>query len=212
MHLYFIFGLPGAGKGVCAQKLKIYKNFIHFSLGDFLRNHVRKGTKLGCEYSDEILSGVTFLDCDLVSDLVIQEIDFAIKLSNNMVIDGFPRTIKQLNIIEGFLEKKRITPKWIFFDTDSKTAILRLLNRKHCAECGIDFILIKTFIANKCDYCKSDLIKRSTDNKKDILRRCEVFYNTTYNVIKNLDSRNLLTRFDSGGCLEEFSNKFIKEF
>ena len=68
MRLYFIFGLPGAGKGVCAQKLKLYKNFVHFSLGDFLRGQVRTQTKIGKEYSKEILGGLILLDCDLVSN------------------------------------------------------------------------------------------------------------------------------------------------
>lgn len=212
MRLYFIFGLPGAGKGVCAQKLKLYKNFVHFSLGDFLRDQERRKTDLGKKHSKEILSGLNLLECDLVSDIVINQINLTNQLQKSMIIDGFPRTLKQLSNIEEFLVNKDIAPKWIFFDTDIQTAMLRLLNRKHCAKCGIDYILTETREENKCDYCEEYLITRSTDNEHDILRRCNLFYKTTYHVVKHLERKNMLTFLSSGGCLETFSNWFVAEF
>lgn len=212
MRLYFIFGLPGAGKGVCAQKLKLYKNFVHFSLGDFLRDQVRTETKIGKEYSKEILGSLILLDCDLVSNIVINQIYSAIKHSNNMVIDGFPRTIKQLNKIEIFLKTQDIYSKWLFFDADKETVLLRLLNREHCSGCGIDYILTKTKIENRCDNCGAKLIIRLTDNRHDILKRCDFFYETTNNVIHYLNDKKELTIIPSGGCLEAFSDKFIDEF
>lgn len=212
MKLYFIFGLPGAGKGICAQKLKLQKSFIHFSLGDFLREQVRNKTEIGLQNTEKIMSGLVLLDCQLVSNLVKDRITYAFKQFNDIVIDGFPRTINQLNMIQDFLDLNNISPKWIYFQINYETAILRLLNRKHCSKCSYDYIFEQLKSENLCNYCGSLLIQRITDNKKDIVKRCDFFYSTTYKVIEILEKKGILITLKSDGDLEYFSQEFLQHF
>jgi adenylate kinase len=127
--IYIILGLPGAGKGVCAQALKKHKNFIHLSCGEYLRRQVRQRTALGISYQDDIDSGTKLLPCEVIWSIVKQEATQAIDNNNNIVIDGFPRTEKQLVFFKEFAVEKLITPKYIYFDVDEELAIKRLLTR-----------------------------------------------------------------------------------
>lgn len=204
-----IFGLPGAGKGVCAQELK-KKNYIHFSLGDYLRSEVSQKTKIGISNMEAISSGLSLIPCDVTFNIVRDIINNAIMHNKNIVIDGFPRTIYQLRLLKNFLIKKNIIPYWIYFDAGQEVAISRLLTREYCAYCKHDFIMVITKEKGKCDFCRQSLIKRATDNKESILKRINFFYETTYKVIEYLQTTSTLMTLNSNKSFDYLKKEFLK--
>ena len=97
-----IFGAPGAGKGT--QSNLLVKNFSlrKISTGDLLRKEILNNSDLGKKIKDLIENG------RLVSDEIILNLIETIFLNHkknfNFVFDGFPRTLKQANILEKKLQ------------------------------------------------------------------------------------------------------------
>ena len=90
-----ILGKPGGGKGTISNKiLKDFPSFSHFSTGDLLRKHVRDKTSIGREAKKHMDRGGLVPD-ELIIDLVLDEADKEAEKGNNLLLDGFPRTMEQ---------------------------------------------------------------------------------------------------------------------
>ncbi|MEA1965449.1 MAG: nucleoside monophosphate kinase, partial [Candidatus Aerophobetes bacterium] len=99
-----LLGLPGAGKGTQAEKLKNRLNLPHISTGNLLRETVKKETSL----SNKIKS---FLDRgELVPySIILRLLREIIKEKEKFILDGFPRNLLQaeeLDVILGEENKK----------------------------------------------------------------------------------------------------------
>lgn len=103
MKYYILFGPPGAGKGTQAKLLVGKYNYLHLSTGDLLRNEIKNGTELGKSAAALIEKG------DLVPDeIVAGMIKNQIKANPDVegfLLDGFPRTIAQAEILDNMLEE-----------------------------------------------------------------------------------------------------------
>ncbi len=96
-----LFGPPGAGKGTQSEKIIDKYNLVHLSTGDLLRSQIQAGTELGLKAKTLMDQGILVPD-----EVVIGMIDS--KLSENrdaagFIFDGFPRTVKQAEALDGLL-------------------------------------------------------------------------------------------------------------
>lgn len=205
--VYIILGLPGAGKGVCAQELQKKYNFLHFSLGDYLREAVQKQSTLGTKFHREIIEGQVLLPCKLVFWIIKQQINTSAK---NIIIDGYPRTIAQLKYLDNYIKNKNIVLNYVWLNVDPQLGVTRLLTRKHCVTCKYDFIMVKTLTDGRCDFCNSTLYVRETDNADDLRRRIDMFYKTTQKVIEHLQNTKSLITIDANKCLNVLKEEFLQ--
>ena len=89
-----LLGPPGSGKGTVSEKLVKDFSLKHVSPGVLLREEVAKETTIGKDIKQIIESG------DLVPDqLVVEIVKLEINNKNNYILDGFPRTIGQAELI-----------------------------------------------------------------------------------------------------------------
>ena len=209
-RVYIIFGIPGAGKGVCAQTLKEKKTFHHLSMGEHLRKLVRKGMILDSSDEEAIKSGLRLIACETVCCIVEEVVNLATNQKRNLVIDGFPRTDYQLKFIKKILADKNIVPYWVHFEVEPELAITRLLTRETCACCGHDFIMVSVRKIGVCDLCQGPLLKRETDNRKTILDRINLFSKTTNNIIEQIRTNDELTTLDANCDIEFLVEKFLQ--
>ena len=98
-----LFGPPGAGKGTQSQFLREKYNLTYISTGEILREEIAAESELGLQVKEIISQG------NLVSDEIVAKI-IEKKLSENMdsagfLFDGYPRTVKQAEILEEMMEK-----------------------------------------------------------------------------------------------------------
>ncbi len=99
-----IFGPPGAGKGTQSEKILDKYGLTHLSTGDVFRSNIKGETELGVLAKSYIDRG------DLVPDEVTIAMveDFLTNHSEarGFVFDGFPRTIKQGEVLDDMLNNK----------------------------------------------------------------------------------------------------------
>ena len=99
-----LLGPPGAGKGTQAAILSEKLNVPHISTGDLFRANIGEGTPLGVEAKSYIDAGKlvpTDVTARMVEDRLNQD-----DAKNGFLLDGFPRTTEQADILEELLTKK----------------------------------------------------------------------------------------------------------
>ena len=93
-----MLGAPGAGKGTQAKMIAKEYGVPHVSTGDIFRANIKNGTELGMEakkYMDQGLLVPDELTVRILLDRVAQE-----DCKRGYVLDGFPRTIPQAEVLE----------------------------------------------------------------------------------------------------------------
>src|SRR3989339_438621 len=99
-----IFGPPGAGKGTQAKLIAEKLEILHLSTGEVLRREIGSGSDLGMKVQSIINSG------QLVSDEIVIEIvkNALAKAKDGFILDGFPRTLKQAEVLESIFKELKI--------------------------------------------------------------------------------------------------------
>ena len=123
-----LFGKPGSGKGTQAEFVRKNYNLVHISTGDVFRTNIAKNTDLG------ILAKSYMNNGDLVpDDVTIKMLEGEVSKnmdSNGFIFDGFPRTIKQAEILDKFLSDQNLQISMtIALNVQDKILIKRLLER-----------------------------------------------------------------------------------
>ena len=137
MWLVFL-GPPGAGKGTQSARLIEYLHATHVSTGDILRKAVRSGTDEGRQVDEYISAG------KLVPDPLIIQI-FSRHLAtldsnNNILFDGFPRTLAQAEALEQLLEDRGTPLEGVFYLQVAQEELLRRLAGRGREDDQVDVI------------------------------------------------------------------------
>lgn len=99
-----LLGPPGAGKGTQAAILSEKLGIPHISTGDLFRANIGEGTPLGVEAKSYIDAGKlvpTDVTARMVEDRLNQD-----DAKDGFLLDGFPRTVEQADILEELLAKQ----------------------------------------------------------------------------------------------------------
>ena len=123
-----VFGPPGAGKGTQAKLLSSYLSISHLSTGEILRSKLNQKDELSLRLQNIMSSG------NLVSDDILNQIVSEKLLSKEckpgFILDGYPRTINQMNYLNNYNQKNSIVINLIInIDVDNITIQNRILNR-----------------------------------------------------------------------------------
>src|SRR5205085_3918163 len=133
---YIIMGVQGGGKGTQARLLQQELGLVHISVGDIFRWNVQSRTKLGARIKRLLAVG------QLVPDDVVEEVVRA-RLEQHdwnygFILDGFPRNARQAAF---FLESYDVDAV-LLIEVPDTTVQERILNRRLCPKCGLDYNLI----------------------------------------------------------------------
>lgn len=192
-NLVFL-GAPGAGKGTAASGLLESEPLVHISTGDILRAEIKNGTELG-KSADLLMGKGKLVPDEIVAGMVKARLKKA-DCDNGFILDGFPRTIKQAELLEDLLREigKKIDAV-VYFEVSDDILLQRLTARVSCRKCGKIYnkIFLPPKKENTCDDCNVDLFQRPDDSLETAKKRLEIFYTNTQPLIDYYKEKNLLT-------------------
>lgn len=188
-----LLGAPGSGKGTQSAFLAREFDIAHISTGDILRAAVAAETDLGKKAQEYMNKGELVPDeiiIEIVKERLRQE-----DAEGGFLLDGFPRTVKQAQALDRFLEEsgKKIDAV-IDIEVEDNEIITRLSGRRVCVDCKEVYHLIFEPSKNEeyCDLCGGKLIQREDDRIDTIKRRTEVYKKQTEPLIEYYRQKRFL--------------------
>lgn len=168
-------GLPGAGKGTQAEKIKEKYNIPHISTGDMFRLAIKEGTDLGKKAKAFMDQGN--LVPDEVTIGIVQERLSKADCSNGFLLDGFPRTVAQADALEKLLKEMNTSIDYtIHVNVPENILVERLTGRRICPTCGSTYHIMYNPPEKEgiCDKDGTPLIQREDDSITTVKNRLEV--------------------------------------
>jgi adenylate kinase len=205
-----LLGPPGAGKGTQARILESKLHVPQIASGDLLRTAVRNQTTLG-------LQAKTFMDTGaLVPDgLVLGMIEERLNQTDaqgGFILDGFPRTVAQAEVLGSILARRYETlDKVVAITVPDEEIVKRISGRRTCRSCGAMYHVVyePPRNVNVCDKCKGELYQREDDAEATVRARLQVYASSTRPLLEYYGRSQLLAEIDGIGRPEEIEHRIM---
>ena len=192
-----LMGAPGAGKGTQARLLQERLHLPQISTGDILRARAQQNDELAKEIQEVQAAGKLASD-DLVGR-VVRERTSQPDCQHGYVLDGFPRTIAQAEMLEDLAATQDERVRAIFIDVPFGILEKRIAGRLSCPICGeIYNIYFKPpKLKNSCDrHPDARLIQRVDDTPEKVQVRLETYNRETEPLLDYYQRTGRLHRVD----------------
>ena len=205
-----MLGAPGAGKGTQAKMIADKYSVPHISTGDIFRANIKNGTELGKEakkYMDQGLLVPDELTVKLLLDRVAND-----DCKNGYVLDGFPRTIPQAEVLDNALNELGDKIDYaINVDVPDENIINRMSGRRACVACGATYhiVHIPPKAEGICDRCGEGLILRDDDKPETVKNRLDVYHEQTQPLIDFYEKKGVLKTVDGTIPMEDVFNSIV---
>ena len=192
-----MLGAPGAGKGTQAKMIADKYSVPHISTGDIFRANIKNGTELGQEakkYMDQGLLVPDELTVKILLDRVANE-----DCKNGYVLDGFPRTIPQAEVLDKALTELSDKIDYaINVDVPDENIIKRMSGRRACLACGATYHIehVPPVQEGICDRCGKELVLRDDDQPETVKNRLNVYHEQTQPLIDFYTNKGVLKTVD----------------
>lgn len=199
-----MLGAPGAGKGTQAKKIAGKYNIPHISTGDIFRANIKNGTELGKKaktYMDQGLLVPDELTVKILLDRVAKE-----DCADGYVLDGFPRTIPQAQVLEDALARQGEKIDYaVNVDVPDENIVRRMSGRRACLKCGATYHVehIPPKAEGICDTCGSELVLRDDDRPETVQNRLKVYHDQTQPLIDFYTARGVLKTVDGTADMQD---------
>ncbi len=205
-----MLGAPGAGKGTQAEMISEKYNLPHISTGDIFRANIKNGTELGKEakqYMDKGLLVPDELTVKILLDRVSKD-----DCKNGYVLDGFPRTIPQAEVLDKELEKLGESIDFaIDVDVPDENIVRRMGGRRACVTCGATYHVehVPPKKEGICDVCGGELILRDDDKPETVQNRLNVYHTQTQPLIDFYTAKGVLKEVDGTVDMKEVFESIV---
>jgi len=190
-----LLGPQGSGKGTQAKLLVDKFSLYYFEMGKFLRE-LAKTNPLVYEYQNK--KGQLVPD-DVFFFAMKKLLEGKVKENNDLLLDGFPRNIRQYETLKNWFEQlgTKIN-KVIFINIPEEITIERLSGRRTCVKCGKIWNLNTTPTPptpEKCE-CGGELVQRDDDKPEQIKLRLNEYHKNTEPLLDLFKKENILVEVD----------------
>ena len=176
-----IVGPPGSGKGTQAARISSVYGIPDVSTGDIFRANIKNGTPLGVQVK-EIVDAGDYVPDSLTNALIAERLEEA-DARNGFLLDGYPRTLEQVNYLDGLLANKGQSLDGVIqLVADRDEVVARLTKRAQ--EQG-----------------------RLDDSEEAIRHRQEVYLRETSPLVDVYRDRGLLIEVDGLGEIDEVASR-----
>lgn len=194
--IIIMLGAPGTGKGTVAGKLQDKLGFTQVSTGDIFRKNIKEGTELG-KLADSYISKGNLVPDDVTIKIIEDRLNEP-DVENGIILDGFPRTVKQAEELDKILEKENKKVDMVINLTTPKEEIIeRIVNRRVCSnqECKTvyNIVLNPPKVEGICDKCGSKLLQRKDDNVETVESRIDTYLKNTSPLVEYYTKQNKIS-------------------
>ena len=197
MNLYLL-GLPGAGKGTQASRIQEALNIPHISTGDMFRAAMKNETPLGKKAKSFMDAGDLVPD-EVTNGIVAERLDQD-DTTDGFLLDGFPRTIPQAEVLEQILsDQDRQLDAAIYIKVDKSILMERLTGRFICSNCGETYHKLYNPPQEDgvCDVCGgTEFHQRDDDKPETVKKRIEVNEEQTNALVDFYQEKGILRVID----------------
>tara|TARA_B100001093_G_scaffold515235_1_gene591106 strand:+ start:169 stop:732 length:564 start_codon:yes stop_codon:yes gene_type:complete len=176
-----LFGPPGAGKGTQAKYLVKKLDGLQISTGEILRNEIQKNSEIGKKITNNMNDG-KFVNDEIVNNL-IKDVLFDPKKKDNLIFDGYPRSLNQAKNLDLLLNDLSQKIDFIFFLNVNKDTIIQRIEKRKILE------------------------KRSDDDSNTILKRYNTYMKTTRPVLDFYNKNPNFYEIDGSIKIEQITAK-----
>lgn len=207
-------GPPASGKGTQTCKLAVKLNFPHIDTGSLLRKAMADKTSDGLIAQSYVEKG-QLVPVDIVAAIIksrLKEDD----CKNGFILDGYPRSIEQAELLEGMLTEidagQEASFKVIYFDIDQQLLLERIIYRRSCAKCCKIYNLksLKPKNEGVCDVCGCELVQRKDDTEEIAKSRFDTYFEQTAPLIKFYEDKGSLVKIDANGEVDEVWQRLLE--
>jgi adenylate kinase len=195
-----LMGPPGSGKGTQSGFIAAQAGVESISSGDLFRDNLSRHTDLGITARSYMEKG-EYVPDDVTINMIMDWISKP-ENSKGFVLDGFPRTLKQAEALEGFIGLLDLA---LYFNVTNENLLQRLTGRLLCKKCQASFH--KTFYPSKnpgkCDFCNGDLYQREDDKAEVVYKRLDVYERETKPVVDFYNNQGKLVQIDGAKSIKE---------
>ncbi|CAJ1968439.1 unnamed protein product [Sphenostylis stenocarpa] len=216
---WVFLGCPGVGKGTYASRLSNLLAVPHIATGDLVRDELASSGPFSSKLSDIVNQGQLVSDEIIISLLSKRLGAGEAKGELGFILDGFPRTIKQAEILEGVTDIDLV----INLKLREDVLLEKCLGRRICNQCGGNFNVASIDIKAENGSpgiimapllppvnCMSKLITRSDDTEAVVKERLRIYHEMTQPVEEFYRSRGKLLEFNLPGGIPESWPKLLQ--
>ncbi len=184
-----LLGAPGAGKGTQATRISDKFGLPHISTGDIFRENIQNQTPIGVLAKSYIDKGQLVPDevtCEIVKDRLQKD-----DCKKGYLLDGFPRTIAQAEMLDKFAQIDAV----VNINIDFSLLMARLCGRRVCRDCGESYHISTLNGATTCSRCGGELYQRKDDNPETVQSRLDVYTEQTSPLIDYYTKKGIILNF-----------------
>lgn len=188
-----ILGKPGGGKGTISKKiLNDFPSFTHFSTGDLLREHVRDQTSIGKQAKKHMDTGGLVPD-EIIIQLVLDEAEKEAEKGNNLLLDGFPRTMEQAKALANSADVDLVVDLNVPNDTIVERISERFIHPASCRVYNLSYNPPR--VPGLDNETGEPLVQRDDDKPETVRRRLEAYEKVTSPLVDYYSSLGVLKTF-----------------
>lgn len=193
--IIIMLGAPGTGKGTVASILTGKLNIPQVSTGDIFRKHIKEKTELG-KLAESYISKGKLVPDDVTIGLIENRMEEP-DVQNGIILDGFPRTVKQAEELDKLLAQKgKKVDMVINLTTPEDEIVERIVNRRICSnsDCKTvyNLVLNPPKVEGVCDKCGSELIQRKDDTIETVKSRLDSYFKQTSPLVEYYEKQGNL--------------------
>jgi inorganic pyrophosphatase len=204
-----MLGRQGSGKGTQGVQLARLLVVPHISVGDVLREAAASGSPAGRRAKETMERG-ELVDDELVVSLVTERLSGPDVRSGGFVLDGFPRTVEQAEVLAGILAEDELD-RAVVIDVPLEVARARLLARRVCTACGRIYSVAQASGLETwtCGACGGQVRRRADDTEEAVTRRLTLYDKQTRPLLDWFACHDQLLLADGVGTSEEVFSRLL---
>lgn len=176
--IILLIGPSGSGKGTQAELLAKSFGLATISMGDLLRQEIDTRSELGQKVATYLAAG-KWVPAELTWEILKEKLN---RQRGGFVLDGFPRLVEQLIMLEEYLKlKQQQIDKVVYLQVSEAEAIKRLLGRS-----------------------------RNDDKREVIKQRLKSFQETIEPILAFVKQRGILAEVDGERSVKEIHEDIMR--